>query len=116
MRWAVSALVLLVAGCAAAPEDVAPLYTSAIPYESWSCDQLAQEKQNLAVAVANESVQQQKAHSGDTVGVLLLGVPTASMSGENVAPQLASLKGQQQAVAEAAAHDGCPAGAATPGT
>jgi hypothetical protein len=44
------------------------------------------------------SSQQEQAHGSDVVGVLLVGVPVSTLSGTNVAPQVASLKGQQEAI------------------
>ena len=97
----------LLAGCAQAPEDVAPAYVSSVPYEAWSCGQLAQERLILRVAVAESFSRQTKARAGDTMGVLLLGLPTASMSGEDEANSLAQLKGHQRAIDDVSAHKAC---------
>ena len=40
-------------------------------------------------------------------GVILLGLPLASMSGENIAPQIAALKGEQEAVGQAMQFGNC---------
>jgi hypothetical protein len=41
------------------------------------------------------------------MGVVFLGAPVASMSGQNVAPQIALIKGKQEAVHEASIHNQC---------
>ena len=63
--------------------------------------------QHLAEALATASVQQKNAHANDTAGVILLGLPLASMSGENIAPQIAALKGEQEAVGQAMQFGNC---------
>ena len=63
--------------------------------------------QHLAEALATASVQQKNAHANDTAGVILLGLPLASMSGENIAPQIEALKGDQEAVGQAMQFGNC---------
>jgi hypothetical protein len=41
--------------------------------------------------------------------VLLIGVPVSTLSGTNIAPQVASLNGQQDAIRLAAVQKHCPA-------
>lgn len=85
-------------GCAQSPESVQPAYASEVPYMTWTCDQLGQEDANLSAALSQASKQQEDARTGDTVGVIFLGLPVSSMSGSNVAPEIARLKGQINAV------------------
>lgn len=89
---------VVVAGCAQAPESIQPSYVSQSNYINWSCPQLAEERGHLSAALATASAQQQSARTGDTVGVILLGLPVSSMSGESIAPEVARLKGEQEAV------------------
>lgn len=89
---------LLLAACAATPESIGPAYVSEVTYQSWSCTQLGEESGRLNAAYATASEQQNRARSNDTVGVIFLGLPVASLSGGNVAAQIASIKGQQDAV------------------
>jgi hypothetical protein len=86
------------ASCAQSPESVQPAYASEVPYETWTCEQLGQEGANLSAALSQASKQQEDARTGDTVGVIFLGLPVSSMSGSNVAPEIARLKGQINAV------------------
>ncbi len=58
-------------------------------------------------ANANAANLQNQARTGDTVGVLLIGLPMASMTGQNVAPEVARLKGEHEAVYKAAIEKGC---------
>jgi hypothetical protein len=92
---------LALTACAQSPDAIPAQYVSSVPYERWDCGQLGEEQQHLSTALATASAQQLKARSNDTIGVLFLGLPTASMSGENIAPQIALLKGQQEAVGQA---------------
>jgi hypothetical protein len=84
--------------CAAPPEAIAPSYVSPISYDSLSCPDLSAEAARVDAALAQASQQQEQAHGSDVVSVLLIGVPVSTLSGTNVAPQVASLKGQQQAI------------------
>lgn len=94
-------------GCAAPPSAIAPAYTSQVPYESYTCKQLGQESQRIDAALTTASAEQDKARQGDTVGVIFLGLPVSSLSGQNVAPQIASLKGQQDAVQQVMIEKNC---------
>lgn len=95
---AAAAVVTLTAGCAKSPESIAPSYVSEVPYQSYSCAQLGQEKARLEQAYAVTAKAQDDARTGDALGVLFLGLPTSTLSGGNVAAEVASLKGQMTAV------------------
>ena len=107
IRYAVLAAPIFLAGCAVAPESIAPAYTSEVPYDSFTCPQLGQEGARVADALATASKAQSDARTGDTVGVILLGLPVSSLSGTNVAAQVASLKGQQVAIQQASIKKNC---------
>lgn len=100
----------MLSGCAVAPASIQPSYVSEVPYQSYTCTQLGQESQRLDAALATASKQQENARSGDTVGVLLLGLPVSSLSGANIAPEIANLKGQQIAVQKSIITKKCVAG------
>ena len=89
---------LLAAGCAQKPDAIAPAYVTPTLYESFSCKQLAAEEERLNQAYMTASGQQEQARKNDIAGVILLGLPVSSLSGGNVAPQIANLKGQKDAV------------------
>ena len=90
--------VFLLAGCAARPESIQPSYVSPVTYDAYSCPQLSQEAARVESALATASKQQSDARTHDTVGVLLIGMPTGSMSGEAIAPEVARLKGTKDAI------------------
>ena len=110
---AVLAFALAVSGtalsaCAPAPESIAPAYVSEVPYRSWTCEQLGEENVRLHQALATASTAQSKARTNDTVGVILIGLPVGSMSGQSIAPQIALYKGQAEAVRTASIRNSCP--------
>jgi hypothetical protein len=98
---------LSLAACAKKPESISASYISERNYLSYQCDELAQEDSRLAGAYAQAAQQQNNARTNDTVGVLLLGLPVSSMSGDNIAPEIARLKGEQDAVRRARSKRGC---------
>jgi hypothetical protein len=89
------------------PNAIAPAYVSSVPYEAWSCQQLAQESVRVNEALTVASAQQEKARGNDIVGVVLIGLPVSSLSGDNIAPQIANLKGQRDAVAQTMIAKNC---------
>ncbi len=101
------AATLAVGACAKHPDSIAPSYVSEVGYQSWSCQQLGEETQRLSSALAVASTQQEKARTGDVVGVLLLGLPVSSLSGDNIAPEIGRLKGEQEAVRKAMISKNC---------
>ena len=98
---------VLAAGCAKSPESISPAYVSEMHYRDWTCEQLAQERSHLAAALTTASAQQEQARSNDIAGVILLGLPVASLSGDNIAPEVARLKGERDAVDRATRLSGC---------
>jgi hypothetical protein len=76
-------------------------------YRDWTCEQLAEERSHLAAALTTASAQQEQARSNDIAGVILLGLPVASLSGDNIAPEIARLKGERDAVDRASRLSDC---------
>jgi hypothetical protein len=105
---------LLLVSCAKAPESIAPSYVSDVGYQSWSCEQLGGEQMRISQALASASTQQRKARTNDTVGVIFLGLPVSSLSGDNIAPEIARLKGENEAIIRAMRVKGCAAVPAMP--
>ena len=103
--WVV--LLLAVAACAPTPESIQPAYVSEVPYQSWTCQQLGEELGRLNNALTTSSAQQNTARSNDVAGVILLGLPVVSMSGQSIAPQIARYKGEQEAVNRAMIRNSC---------
>ena len=100
-------LAIVMAGCAKNPESIAPAYVSPMIYQNWSCAQLAAEHERLNAALATASDQQRKARTNDIVGVALIGLPVSSLSGDNIASQIARLKGEKEAVRKVMIRKNC---------
>lgn len=101
-----AAAVALVA-CAQSPEAIQPAYVSPMTFNGWSCEQMGAEEARLGSALASASAQQSQARSNDIAGVIFLGLPVASMSGKNIAPQIARYKGEQEALRQARIGGNC---------
>ena len=100
-------IVAALAGCAKSPESIAPAYVSPTAYNGWDCKQLAEENMRVSHALAVASQQQNNARTGDVVGVALIGMPVSTLSGDNIAPQIADLKGQRDALMRARLDKHC---------
>ncbi|MDO5758271.1 MAG: hypothetical protein Q4P24_12325 [Rhodobacterales bacterium] len=103
----VGSLVLAVAACAQKPEAIQPAYVSPTTFSGFSCAQLQAEAIRVDNALAQASAQQTQARSNDTVGVIFLGLPVSSLSGSNVAPQIADLKGRKNVIEQMQIHKNC---------
>jgi hypothetical protein len=86
----------MLAACAKSPESISPSYISDVGYQSWTCEQLGGEQMRLGQALATASTQQRHARTNDTVGVIFLGLPVSSISGDNIAPEIARLKAKMK--------------------
>ena len=109
MRFALISVFVVVAvvGCAKSPESISPSYVSERLYYSWSCQQLAEEDTRLADAYVDAAKRQKQARANDIAGVILIGLPVSSLSGSNIAPEIARLKGEQAAIRNARRKKGC---------
>jgi hypothetical protein len=100
-------LLMVLSACAQKPEAIQAAYVSPTTYSDFNCRALAAEAVRVDNALLQASAQQKKARTNDTVGVILLGLPTSSLSGGNVAPQIAQLKGQKQTLEQTQIKKGC---------
>lgn len=100
-------LALPLAACAKDPESIAPSYVSEVGYRSWSCGQLAEESAHVGDALTRASAQQSNARTNDIVGVVLIGLPVSSLSGDNIAPEVARLKGEQETLRKVMVTKNC---------
>lgn len=105
--------ILGLAACAKPPEAIGPSYVSDLSYQALSCEQLSAEAVRLSDAVAISSMKQRNARANDTVGVLLIGLPVSTLSGDNQAADLGRLKGEYEAVRRAALAKNCKMPATT---
>jgi hypothetical protein len=97
----IAGMAATLAACAAAPESIPASYVSEVTYQHFTCPQLGEESSRLSTALVTASKQQHQARAGDTFGVILIGLPVSSMSGGNIAPEVARLKGESEAVRRA---------------
>ena len=108
---ALSACAVL-AGCASRADSIAPAYTSALSYQSLSCNQLASEATEISSrAAAAAGMQNQKA-TGDAVatGVALVVFWPALflVKGDGAqAAEVSRLKGEMQAIELMSRRKGC---------
>jgi hypothetical protein len=93
--------------CAASPDNIPAATIPPSIYAGYSCDRLLGLQHRIEIALQNAMLQQQSAANGDAWGVFLIGLPTASMGGGDIAPQVASLKGQRATVGELIYSQGC---------
>ena len=101
------AAVIAVAACAKQPDRIPAADIGPNPYTRLSCSALAAQKITLDQKLENLSAAQKNAAAGDTVGVLLLGVPLSSMSGNDKETPISIAKAQLQAVAQVQAAKRC---------
>lgn len=111
MKSAIPLLIVATVGaCAQKPEAIQAAYVSPTTYSGFSCSQLRAEAVRVDAAYTRAAAQQNKARSNDTVGVILLGLPVSSLSGENVAAQIADLKGRRETIQQTQISKGCKRG------
>lgn len=106
-------IALAVAGCASSASNIQPSYISPIVYQDYDCQQLAAEAQRVSSAASRAAgVQDQKA-TNDAVatGVALVVFWPAALllSGGDgqTAAELARLRGQKEAIEQAAIQKKC---------
>ena len=104
--------ILLLAGCASRSSEIAPSYVSPVGYQAYTCAQLGQEAQTVSRRAAIASGQQDKIRQDDTVkttvGVVIFWPLLLFNKGDGAqAAELASLKGQMQAIQDESIVKNC---------
>jgi hypothetical protein len=107
---AIAALPLV--GCASSSADIAPAYVSPISYQTFTCQQLAQEAQAVSAHAAAVSGPQDSKRTGDAVATgvaLVVFWPAAFLiKGDGAtAAELGQLKGQMIAIEQASTAKRC---------
>jgi hypothetical protein len=110
--WPAMLMAAAVAGCASSSEKIAASYVSPLQYQSYTCQQLAEEAQRISSrATIVSGVQDQKAtNDAIATGVaIVLFWPAAFMVGGNdqTTAELARLKGEFEAVERASVQKNC---------
>lgn len=113
-RQCFSLCVVLAAGCSTAAKDVAPTYASPLPYQNYSCEQIASESARLdksANALGGRLDEAARHDRGIMVAGLLFFWPALFALGgtKEEEAEYARLRGEQQALAQTASAKGCTA-------
>jgi hypothetical protein len=102
---------ITLSACAADPDSIAPAYVSPMLYDSYTCAQLNREAQRLSGQLAQVTNQQQQAANNDaamTAVTLVLFWPALfAIGGGDQSGELARLRGEAQAIQQAAIQKGC---------
>lgn len=107
------AMVASLGGCASSPESITASYVSPLQYQSYDCDQITQEMYRITRRVQEVTGVQSSKASGDAVAVTasLLFWPALLFlaAGEDKSAELARLKGEAEALEQAAVQKKCTA-------
>ncbi|MEO9463914.1 hypothetical protein [Sulfitobacter pontiacus] len=107
MKYLILPCILLASACAKEADQIAAANIGPNPYLGASCKQLGETELQLAQNLEVLTAAQKSAASGDAVGVILLGMPLSSMSGNDKETDIAITKGKIQAVQSAKLKRGC---------
>ena len=91
----------LLAGCAGGAGSVVPVAISASEYSGLNCQEVQTQLRNAREREAALAERQNRAQMMDAAGIALTLLPVASILGENVAGQLAQVKGERLALERA---------------
>ena len=105
---------ILLAGCARSPEDISGSYVSPLLYQNYSCDQVRQEMMRVNRKVQEVASAQSSEATGDavatTVGLVIFWPALFFLAGGgDRAEELARLKGESEALEQAAIQKNCTA-------
>lgn len=98
----------MLAGCAQRPDEITATPTSDLQYRSLACPQLRGEYDRINAELFRLGRAQHDKAEQDAFGVFMVGVPVGSMSGGDYKPQIATMKGQLQAIAAVSGAKNCP--------
>lgn len=101
-----------VSACATAPGNISAQYVSPLQYQNYSCEQLGLESQRIGARVGEVTGQQQAKANNDTaamaVGMVLFWPALFFMAnGGDKSQELGRLKGESDAIHEAAIQKNC---------
>ncbi|WP_340250896.1 hypothetical protein [Sulfitobacter pontiacus] len=106
-KYLIIPCILLASACAKEADKIPAADIGPNPYMSASCSQLAEAELQLDQNLETLTAAQKSAASGDAVGVILLGLPLSSMSGNDKETDIAITKGKIQAVQSAQVRRKC---------
>jgi hypothetical protein len=113
-RIVCASLAALVSACATSPNNISAQYVSPLQYANYSCDQLIQETRRIGDRVSQVTGQQQKKANDDAlamgVGLVLFWPALFFLAGGNdKKEELGRLKGEYDAIQQAAIQKNCMA-------
>lgn len=98
---------LMIGACAKSPRAIEPADISHVRYQNYSCQQLATVYRQTNSRLSKAKDIQNRAHKTDVLGVMLVGLPVSRITGDNIAGDVATLKGRKLALETAATGRGC---------
>jgi len=104
---AVAITAIILAGCAARPEDIAAADIGSGVYNGQSCSQLEERRLHYSQQLEAQSADQNRAATGDAWGVFLLGLPMSSMSGNDRETDIAITRGHLNEIERARQARNC---------
>lgn len=107
-RLAIFCGALLLSACATAPSQIAAIYVMPGPYRDLNCEQLAAERARVSGLLDRAVHSQERARTWDTAGVLMVGLPVATMAGGNRRGEIADYRGQINAIDLVGREKSCP--------
>jgi len=105
----ICAAMLLAAGCAKRPEEIAATSVPVDPYMQMQCPELAQLKTQKDMELANLSKEQKETADQDAAAMAVIHVPVGSMAGNDREHDIARAKGEVQAINSAYQSKSCAA-------
>ena len=106
----VTVLVFL-SGCAPAPSRIKARYTSPVQYQNYECNQISQEMVRVKKNLDEVTDQQDRLATKDAVamgvGMLVLWPALFFLIGDNKEGEVATLKGEYEALQQIAIEKGC---------
>jgi hypothetical protein len=88
------AAIVGLSACAQRASTIAPASMPAGMYSDLSCSQARQERLQVQATLDSMSAAQDRAATGDAIGVFLLGVPWSSLSGRDQSGMIATERGK----------------------
>lgn len=112
MVAALAACAVAMSGCATSPDKVSAQYVSPLQYGNLSCDQIREEMVRVSAHVREVAGVQQRKHNNDAVamgvGLVLFWPALFFMVGGDKKEELGRLKGEYDALDQAAIQKDCP--------
>jgi hypothetical protein len=110
--WIGTAAAVALGACASSADKIAPAYVSPYQYETWSCQQIAQEAEAVSARAAQLAGVQDTKRRDDTVATTVAVVvfwPAAFFVGGNdqTTAELAQMRGHMQALEQVARRKNC---------